>query len=236
MVAEHTLMLMLALAKRLGEITEVAREAGDWGQEPRKSDENTFSYNWSGRKGIRPLYGATIGILGMGEIGAELARRLRGMNCTVLYNKRNPLPLATEAELGVRFATVAEIQTESDFLCVLLPHSAETAEMINRAFLSKLKSGALLISTGTSTALNEADVAEAVRSGWLGGIATDGYAWEPIRPDNPLLPLARDSRYNVILTPHVAGGDLSAHAAVRVKEYTNLVRTLRGEPLLNRLV
>jgi lactate dehydrogenase-like 2-hydroxyacid dehydrogenase len=172
----------------------------------------------------------------MGEIGTELARRLRGMNCTVLYNKRNPLPPDTEAELGVRYGTVADLQSQSDFLCVLVPHSPETAEMINAAFLANVKPGALLISTGTSTALNEADVADAVRSGQLGGMATDGYLWEPIRPDNPLLSVARDPRYNVILTPHVAGGDLSAHRDVRVKEYTNLLRTLRGEPLLNRLV
>jgi lactate dehydrogenase-like 2-hydroxyacid dehydrogenase len=236
MVAEHTLMLMLALARRLCEVTEVTREAGDWGIEPRKCDENTFAYNWSGRRGIRALGGATVGILGMGEIGTELARRLRGMNCTVLYNKRTPLPPATEAELGVRYGTVADLQAESDFLCVLLPHSAETAEMINAAFLAGVKPGALLVSTGTSTALNEVDVAEAVRSGRLGGLATDGYAWEPIRADNPLLPLARDPRCNVILTPHVAGGDLSAHKDVRVKEYSNLVRLLRGEPLLYRLV
>jgi phosphoglycerate dehydrogenase-like enzyme len=236
MVAEHTLMLMLALAKRLCDAAEVAREAGDWGIEPRKCDENTFAYNWSGRRDIRSLFGATVGILGMGEIGTELARRLACMSCTVLYNKRTPLPPATEAELGVRYATVADIQAESDFLCVLLPHSAETAEMINAGFLAGVKPGALLVSTGTSTALNEADVAEAVRSGRLGGMATDGYAWEPIRSDNPLLPLARDPRCNVILTPHIAGGELSAHRDVRVKEYTNLVRLLRGEPLLNRLV
>lgn len=235
-VAEHTLMLMLALARRLPELVEVTREAGDWGVEPRKCDENTFAYNWSGRRGLRALGGATVGILGMGEIGTELARRLRSMGCTVLYNKRTPLPPATEVELGVRYGTVAEIQAASDFICVLLPHSTATAEMINAAFLAGVKPGALLVSTGTSTALNEADVAEAVRSGRLGGLATDGYTWEPLRPDNPLLPLARDLRTNVILTPHVAGGDLSAHKDVRVKEYTNLVRTLRGEPLLNRLV
>ena len=75
---------------------------------------------------------------------------------------------------------------------MLLPHSAETAEMINAAFLANVKPGAILVSTGTSTALNEADVAEAVRSGHLGGMATDGYLWEPLRPDNPLLAVARD--------------------------------------------
>jgi phosphoglycerate dehydrogenase-like enzyme len=65
MVAEHTLMLMLALAKRLPDIWHVASQAGDWGMPPRQCDENYFAYNWSGRTGLRSLVGATVGILGM---------------------------------------------------------------------------------------------------------------------------------------------------------------------------
>ncbi len=236
MVAEHTLMLMLALARRLPELMRIANEAGGWGQEPQECDENVFAYNWSGRTGIGGLAGATVGILGMGEIGGELARRLRGMGCTVLYNKRSPLPQSAEEEIGARWASVAELQERSDFLCVLLPHTPETARMINRSFIDRMKPGAILVNTGTSTGMNEAEVAQAVKDGRLGGLATDGYAWEPIRPDNPLLPLARDPGNNVILTPHVAAGDTSASREARVRDWSNLLRVLRGEPLVNRLV
>ncbi len=236
MVAEHTLMMMLALAKRLGDVSHVAVEAGDWGIKPQPCDANYFAYNWSGRRGLRSISGSTVGILGMGEIGSELARRLHCLGCTVLYNKRTRLPAATEVELNAQYASLAEIQAQSDFLCSLLPHSDETAQMINAAFIHAMKPGACLISTGSSTALNEAEVAEAVRGGQLAGLATDGYAWEPIRPDNPLLPLARDPAFNVLLTPHTAAGDLSAHRDTRVKDYTNLVRLLSGAPLLHRLV
>ena len=72
------------------------------------------------------------------------------------------------------------------------------------------------------------EVAQATLDGCLGGLATDGYAWEPIRADNPLLPLARDPSRNVILTPHVAAGDMSASREVRVRDYTNVMRVLRG--------
>ena len=235
MVAEHTLMLMLALAKRLPDVSSVATAAGDWGLVSRPCDANTFAYNWSGRQNLRSIFGSTVGILGMGEIGFELARRLRSLDCTTLYFKRRRLPAATESELQVEYTTAAEIRMRSDFICSLLPHSSETAGMINAAFIRAMKPGAYLISTGTSTTMNEIEVAEAVREGRLGGLATDGYGWEPIRPDNPLLPLARDPAFNVILTPHTAAGGLSAHRDARVKEYTNLVRLLAGEPLLYRV-
>ena len=236
MVAEHTLMLMLALAKRLPDVSHVALEADGWGIKPQPCDANYFAYNWSGRRNLRSLFGSTVGILGMGEIGSELARRLRCLGCMVLYNKRTRLPTATEAELNVQYASLAEIQAQSDFLCSLLPYSNETIQMINAAFIRSMRPGACLINTGSSTSLNEAEVAEAVRQGRLAGLATDGYAWEPIRADNPLLPLAHDPSLNVILTPHVAAGELSAHRDARVQEYTNLVRVLAGDSLLHRLV
>jgi phosphoglycerate dehydrogenase-like enzyme len=236
MVAEHTLMLLLTLAKRLPDATRVAMDAADWGMPSQKCDENHFIYNWSQRTGIRGLQGSTVGILGMGEIGGELARRLRGMDCSVLYNKRNPLPAFTEDELNIRFASLAELQATSDFLCVLLPHGPETAGMIDGKFIRGMKRGAILVNTGTSTALNEDEVAEAVRSGLLGGMATDGYAWEPIRPDNPLIPLARNPDCNVILTPHIAAGEQSANKDARVADFTNFGRLLAGQSLLNRLV
>lgn len=236
MVAEHAIMLMLALARHLPDLIRVTNDADDWGQEPQPCDENRFAYNWSKRAGIRGLAGATVGILGMGEIGGELARRLAGMGCTVLYNKRTPLPPHAEEEIGARWTGLAELQARSDFLCVLLPHSPETAGMINRAFIDGMKPGAFLINTGTSTAMNEPEVAQALLDGCLGGLGSDGFVWEPIRADNPLLPLARDPSRNVILTPHVAAGDLSASREVRVKDFGNLLRVLRGEPLINRLV
>jgi len=236
MVAEHMLMQMLGVAKRLREVMDIATEAGDWGRESQKCDENYFAYNWSGRKDIRGLYQSTVGILGMGEIGTELARRLRGFGCMVLYNKRTRLPESAERELNVRYVSLDELLAESDFVCMLLPFFPEVEQMIDANLLSRMKRGACLVSCGAGGVINEAALADALRSGHLYGAATDTYTYEPLRRDNPLLPLAREPRTNIILTPHTAAGTIAAHRDERHGDYGNLMRILKGEPLLFRLV
>jgi phosphoglycerate dehydrogenase-like enzyme len=235
MVAEHLLMQMLGVAKRLREASEVTLAAGDWGQ-PRRCDEDYFAYNWSGRQGVAGLWGATVGILGLGEIGTELARRLRGFGCTVLYNKRNRLPAEAERELGVQFATVDEMLAASDFVCMLLPFFPETAQSLDAAFFGQMKPGSIFVSCGGSGVVDEAALAAALRTGHLGGAALDTFTCEPIAPDNPLLLWARQPHSNVLLTPHTAAGTASARSDTRRDDYDNLMRVLKGEALIGRLV
>ncbi len=236
MVAEHMLLQMLALAKRLREVMDLTLEADDFGQPPRRCDEDYFAYNWTGRENILGLWGATVGILGMGEIGTELARRLRGFGCTVLYNKRNPLPEAAERELNVQFAGVDDMLARSDYVCMLLPFFPETEQSLSRDFFAKMKPGSIFVSCGGSGVVDEEALAEALRSGHLYGAAVDTYTFEPIAPDNPLLPLARDPRANIVLTPHTAAGTVAAASSERYGDYTNIMRVLHGEPLVGRLV
>ena len=243
LVAEHMLMQMLALAKRLPEVSAVAKgeylqENGSaWG-ESRRTDENVFAYNWSGRRGIESLGDKTAGILGFGEIGAELARRLRGFGLArVLYHKRTPLPSQAEADLGLAFVEPPTLFAESDFLCVLLPYSPETDMSINADTFAQMKPGAFVVGCGSGSVIDEAALADAIRDGHLAGAALDTFEWEPIRPDNPLLPLARDPRYNVLLTPHTAAGSGDkTPGQSRARDYDNLLRILRGQPLLYRVV
>lgn len=236
MVAEHMLLQMLALAKRLREVMDLTLEANDFGQPPRRCDEDYFAYNWTGRENILGLWGATVGILGMGEIGTELARRLRGFGCTVLYNKRNPLPQAAERELNVQFAAVDDMLARSDYVCMLLPFFPETEQSLSRDFFAKMKPGSIFVSCGGSGVVDEDALAEALRSGHLYGAAVDTYTFEPIAADDPLLPLARDPHANVVLTPHTAAGTVAAAGAERYGDYTNLMRVLHGEPLVGRQV
>lgn len=236
MVAEHMLLQMLALAKRLREVMDLTLEADDFGQPPRRCDEDYFAYNWTGRENILGLWGATVGILGMGEIGTELARRLRGFGCTVLYNKRNPLPEAAERELNVQFAGVDDMLARSDYVCMLLPFFPETEQSLSRDFFAKMKPGSIFVSCGGSGVVDEEALAEALRSGHLYGAAVDTYTFEPIAPDDPLLPLARDPRANIVLTPHTAAGTVAAASSERYGDYTNIMRVLHGEPLVGRLV
>jgi phosphoglycerate dehydrogenase-like enzyme len=238
MVAEHMLMQMLALAKRLGEVAAIANEAGDWGQPSRRTDEDTFAYDWSGRSGIRSFYGQTVGILGFGEIGAELARRLQGFRpARLLYHRRTRMPEHAEQELGISHAPMEQVIAESDYLCMLLPYYPETDMLLDTELLSRMKRGACLVSCGSGSVIDEAALARALREGRLAGTALDTFEWEPIRSDSPLLPLARDPVMNVLLTPHTAAGSSrdADSDKTRISDYTNLMRVLRGEPPLHRV-
>jgi phosphoglycerate dehydrogenase-like enzyme len=239
LVAEHMLMQMLALAKRLNEATAVANEAGDWGLPLRRTDEDTFAYNWSEREYVGGIYEKTVGILGFGEIGAELARRLNGFApARILYYKRGRLPEAAEAQLGILYAPRDQLISESDFVCNLLPYAPETDMLIDAGFLARLKPGAFLVSCGSGSVIDEAALADAVRAGHVAGAALDTFEWEPIRPDNPLLPLARDPSMNVLLTPHTAAGSgtRGADKVTRSEDYENIMRVLRSEPVRHQVV
>lgn len=235
-VAEHMFMQMLSLAKRAREMMHVSAEAGDWGVPSIECDEDHFVINWSGRDGIRNIYRRTVGIVGFGEIGTELARRLQNFDCTVLYYKRSQLPPEAETQLKINYAPLDELLYLSDYVCSLLPFSENTKKSINGEFIARMKPGACLVHCGASGILDEEAVANALDTGSLYGLATDAYTWEPIRSDNPLLPLARQPDSNILLTPHTAVGDIKPHANWRQEEYENLLNLLYSRPLLNRLV
>jgi phosphoglycerate dehydrogenase-like enzyme len=234
-VAEHLVLQMLALSKKLRETEAIALEAdAKWG-ESRRTDEDTFAYNWSGRQGVEGLWQQTIGILGFGEIGAELARRLQSWGCTLLYNKRRRLPEPVERDLGLTYVDVDSLFRQSDYLANLLPYFPNTDLMLDASFFARMKTGACLVSCGSGSVIDETALAEAVKSGRLGGAALDTFEWEPIKPDNPLITLA-ESHYNVLLTPHVAAGASAAAARERGQDYTNIVNHINHQPLLYQVV
>ncbi len=235
LVAEHMMMQLLALAKRLPEVQAIAEAAGEWSRPSRRTDENTFAYNWSGRTDIGGLYQKRIGILGFGEIGAELARRLRGFApAQILYYKRNRLPGAVEAELGITYATQDEIIAQSDFLCSLLPFYPATELSLNHAVFARMQPGAKLVSCGSGSVIQENELAAALQSGQVGGVALDTFEWEPLQPDNPLLQLLHDQqndqRMNILLTPHTAAGALpKGQSGSRIEDYANIIHFLNGQ-------
>jgi phosphoglycerate dehydrogenase-like enzyme len=241
LVAEHMMLQLLALAKRLPEVNTLATAAGDWGRPSLRTDENIFAYNWSGRLGVESIAEKTVGILGFGEIGVELARRLRPfLPAQILYHKRRRLPPAVEQELGLTYAERDALIAQSDFLCCLLPYSPETNLLLNAELFARMKRGAFVVHCGSGSVIDEAALADAIRTGQLGGAALDTFEYEPIRPDNPLLALARDPAMNVVLTPHTAAGTARRgdhpNARPRQTDYLNIQRLLRGEPLLHRIV
>jgi phosphoglycerate dehydrogenase-like enzyme len=232
-VAEHMVMQILALVKKLREVEAVALSASrEWG-ESKRTDEDTFAYNWSRRDGIGGLWGRTVGILGFGEIGVELARRLVGWGVRLLYNKRRRLPAAVEQELGLTHVEVDALLAESDIVANLLPYFSNTDLSIGADAFARMKEGAWLVSCGSGSVIDEAALAEALHNGRLAGAALDTFEWEPLKDDNPLIALAR-AGYNVLLTPHTAAGVSSAAANERAQDYTNILAHIEGKPIRYR--
>ncbi|BCX14392.1 MAG: D-glycerate dehydrogenase [Patescibacteria group bacterium] len=189
-VAEHTWALILALSRRIVEADEATRRGGYHGWDP-----DIFLG--------RSLVGKTLGIIGLGNIGSMVAKRAAGYEMNILYNKHNPDPKAEE-ELGIKFASLDELLSLSDFVSLHVPLTDETRGMINKDAFSKMKRGSYLINTARGAIVCEQDLAEALRTGILAGAALDVFENEP--NINPEL-LAME---NVILTPHIASSTWEA--------------------------
>ncbi len=235
MVAEHVMMQMLSLVKRGRPASAVVVEASErWG-EPKRCDADTFAIDWSGFRGVRQIRGSTVGIVGLGEVGTVLAGLLQPFGCSVLYHRRTRLPSATEDRLGVCYADRDALLARSDIVVVLMPHSPDTEGSVDASFIERMRPRSFLVSSGASTLLDEGAVAAGYVSGHLAGIAADGFRWEPVRPDNPLVTLAADSSANVVLTPHSAQADLILDVDLRRHEFTNIRGVLDGRPLRHRV-
>lgn len=234
MVAEHMLLQILGLLKRVREAMTITAEGADWGIPTVRGDEDHFSYNWSHRSGIGRLTGVTVGILGFGEIGLELVEQLRGFHCTVLYYKRSRLPAQVESQLGITYATPAEIARQCDIVCSLLPY-AGPKEPVDSDFFAQMKPGSLLVHCGSGAVIDETALLASLRSGHLAGAALDTYTYEPLRAGDPLVAAAREPMLNLILTPHIAAGGVRTGGWGRREEYDNILAVLAGEPLRYRL-
>ncbi len=231
-VAEHVIMQALVLAKRAKQVEQVAVAAsGEWGDAARTT-EDVFNYNWSQQTDIATLWDAKVGILGMGEIGIEVATRLVGWECVLFYHKRSRYSEAIEDKLGLLYASKKQILKSCDVVINLLPYSRYTDQSLDAESFAMMKPGAIFVSAGSGSVIDEAALAEAVKSGKLAGAALDTYEYEPIQPDNPLIALVREGK-NVLLTPHTAaaGGD-----AGRTRDYENILRHIKGEPLKYQVI
>lgn len=232
-VAEHVMTQMLAVLRRIMPEQLILRQPPEQfiGGPARRTTEDVFFFNWSRQTQVGLLYGKTIGILGFGEIGAELARRLAGWQCRVVYNKRAQLPPHIEQSFHIAYRDAEALLRESDIVVCLLPYFPETDQWLNAGRIAMMKRGAILVEAGSGSVVDEQAVVAALEAGHLSGAAFDTYEWEPIRPDNPLLQLIeRNPGANVLLTPHIGScNDVSAGEFARF--YDNALRVLRGEPL-----
>jgi D-3-phosphoglycerate dehydrogenase len=177
---------------------------------------------WPRYKGYS-LENKTVGLIGFGAIGKEVARRLVGFDCEILAND---VIEDTEfaAQHGVSFASLDDLLAKADIVSLHLPGTPETVSMVNESFIGKMKTGAYLVNTARGDLIEERALANALESGKLGGAALDVYQVEPPDKDHPFLKLD-----NLILTPHIGAHADSATNAMGRMSLNECLKVLRGE-------
>lgn len=211
-VADWTLMAMLAMLRHSFQ-GDRAMRAGRWGPDDRMRSEMLG----------HELGAMTVGIVGLGNVGSSVAKRLAGFGSRILFADVVPRDHA-----GAQRVDLDTLLSESDIVCVHTPLDVETGALIGSAALAKMKRGAYLINAARGPIVDEEALIGALRSGHLAGAGLDVFEVEPLAKDSPLRSLE-----NVILSPHVAGGTFEADARLMEVVGNNLLRVLDGQPPVN---
>ena len=184
-------------------------------------------------EGIRELGDCRVGLIGFGAIARETARHLAGWGCELLYNKRHRLPLEEERTLGVSFASVDEIAETCDIVSVHTPVTAETRNMVDAAFLARMKLDAILVNTARGEVVDTAALARALEAGTIAAAGLDTVAPEPVEPDNPLLNLSEAASRRIVFSPHIGGTTAGFFRRAHRTVWENIARVAAGEEPIN---
>jgi glyoxylate reductase len=211
--ADLAFALLLATARRLVEGDTLVRRGG-----------------WNGWKPDQLLghevHGATLGIVGLGRIGAAVARRARGFGMKVLYWNRRRL---RRAPAGARYATLPRLLTGSDFVSIHVPLTPETRHLIGAAELARMKRTAIVVNTSRGPVIDEAALTKALAAGRIAGAGLDVFEREPH------VPAALRRLPNVVLAPHVGSATTATRTAMAMLAVRNLTAVLAGREPPNRV-
>lgn len=225
-VAEHAILLMMAVGRKLTE-TDGALDFASLqalGYKPAKfHPDHVAGANWARVHGLKSLQGATLGALGLGEVGREVATRAKAMGMEILYFQRTRLPAEIEAESGARYVSYDELLEASDFISVHLPLNESTEGMVDSASFARMKPGAIIANISRAQIIDRDAMIAALDSGRLGGAGLDVHYAEPGDPDEPLKTYS-----NVILSPHVAVAQRAHNMADTAEMVANLAAALGG--------
>jgi D-3-phosphoglycerate dehydrogenase len=208
--AEHTVALVLAMVRSIPQAHASLKE--------KKWERNKFM-------GVE-LYGKTLGVIGLGRIGFEVAKRLRAFNMNILAYDPFCTPERARS-IDAELSTVDSILKNADIITVHVPKTKETAGMINAANLKTCKKGVRFVNVARGGIINEADLAEAVKSGHVAGAAMDVFSEEP-PTGNPLLDVD-----NIIVTPHLGASTEEAQVNVADVVARQIVDALKGRTIAN---
>jgi phosphoglycerate dehydrogenase-like enzyme len=217
--AEYAFGLMIMLAKKLNQTSNLLsmEQLTSAGFNPRHFDRRyTSNSNWVRVGGMRNLSGSTLGIIGLGEIGRELATRAHAFGMKTRYYQRTRLSETEEREWHAQYATLDELLAASDWICPTVPLTDATRHLLGKAQLAQMKPGAFLINISRADIVERQALHDALASGRLGGLALDTFYEEPGRADDPLLQFK-----NVIITQRIA-------AQPRLNAFGDLAELMAG--------
>lgn len=215
-VAEHVIALIFALAKKISDAVRL-QQKHEWGQQ----------IMWDERPRVREVAGATVGLLGLGAIGREVAKRAKALGMRVIAVREHPEKGSEGADTVFGPGQIDEIFRQSDYVVLAAPVTDRTQVIANAQRLDLMKPDACLINVGRAQLLAEAALAAVLRQKKIGGAALDVFPKEPLGADSPLWDVP-----NLLITPHTAG----LTDKLWERHYTlfseNLRRYIDGRPLL----
>ncbi len=209
--ADASFALLLAAARRVGEADRFVRQ-GNW------RAENAWSPDFFTGKDVS---GATLGIIGLGQIGQAVARRAAGFGMKVLGYNRGEKTLP-----GIEQVSLDELLLRSDFVSVHVALNDDTRNLLDATRITTMKPGAVLINTARGGIVDEFALAEALKSGALYAAGIDVFETEPVPPDNPLVELP-----NVVLAPHLGSATVITRARMADLAVDNALAALRGDAM-----
>jgi glyoxylate reductase len=206
--------LLMSAARRIGESDRWVRD-GEW----------TLAFHPLRWLGV-DVHEKTLGIIGLGQIGLEMARRGRGFDMHIIYHSRTRRP-DVEVEYGLEYVDLPTLLAESDFVSLHVPLTPETRHYIGEAELRQMKDTAVLVNVARGPVVDSGALYTALKEGWIYAAGLDVTDPEPIPADDPLLTLD-----NVVISPHVGSASLVSRGAMCMLAARNLVAGLEGKPLV----
>ncbi|MCR3923115.1 MAG: 2-hydroxyacid dehydrogenase [Firmicutes bacterium] len=215
-VAEHTIMLMLAMLKNLLEGDAQVRA----GKQIQTKERMIL-------EGIKEIADCHVGLIGLGAIGIETLKRLAAFGTKIGYNDCNRNP-QLESEYNIGFLSLDDLLATSDIVSLHIPVTVETTNMVNKDFLNKMKNSGILINTARGELVDQVALREALISRQIAGVAVDTLTPEPVTLDNPLLSLPESARYKILFTPHVAGTTEGAFRKMHQTVWNNINAVIKN--------
>lgn len=221
--AEHALLLMLAVAKQLLVSDRALRESD---YDPGKVEVlNGTAIRWTNTPGSHGLVGRTLGLVGLGEIGAMVTRLAQAFGMRVIYTNRHPYEPAFERELGIAYRPMHDLLRESDFVSLHASNLPENENMIGRAEFAAMRPDAIFVNTARGRLVDEDALYDALTTGRIAGAGLDVRKVEPTPAGDRFTALG-----NVILTPHIAAGSRVDYFAEIKALFDNCRDVLAGRP------